>query len=479
MVARLKSQVTWLGAAGLVEYGLQLLVPVLLVRQLDVESFGLYRFCWLIAGTALAVLPFYVPQSLYYFLPRARDATERAALLANTLGYIMVVGVAAAAAVVALGEWGPERATELWRVAGWLGPVFIALWVCGSWLETAPTACDDATWQAKFVLASSAMRAALVALASTVSGSLVAVLVALVGISAARVGGAAWYLYRRQRSRIGAVDTALMSRQLAYSAPFAVGTMLFLLRSQSDMWIVATACDAASFAAFAQGGTVLAVNALVRQPVIWPLLGRMNVLHTRGDIAGIVELVRRSNLLTAAVLWPLAGWLWVCAPQLVELLYTEAYLDAAPVMRIYLIAVAFTAVAAGHLLALVARGEAAVFINAAMLLMSVAGGVLGVTTIGPPGAAVGSTIALILGESIALRIVAGELRASAAALLDVVSLARVAAPVALAMGAATATPAPEGGVWATLSIRSAMFAVVLCASAVATGALRRVRSSSG
>ena len=83
-----------LGAAGVIEYGLQLLLPVILVRSLTAEAFGDYRLVWLLATTALAIFPLFIPGSLFHFLPRASPGS-RAALMGNSL--IFVVGAGAVA----------------------------------------------------------------------------------------------------------------------------------------------------------------------------------------------------------------------------------------------------------------------------------------------------------------------------------------------------------------------------------------------
>ena len=47
-----------LGAAKSVDYAIQFLLPVVLVRTLDPESFGHYRLLWLVVGTVLMLASF-------------------------------------------------------------------------------------------------------------------------------------------------------------------------------------------------------------------------------------------------------------------------------------------------------------------------------------------------------------------------------------------------------------------------------------
>lgn len=58
----------FLAAAGLLDYALQLEMPVILVRRLTTQEFGDYCLVWLVAETGLILFP---PRSLYSFSCRA------------------------------------------------------------------------------------------------------------------------------------------------------------------------------------------------------------------------------------------------------------------------------------------------------------------------------------------------------------------------------------------------------------------------
>src|SRR5262245_33826812 len=85
-----------LGMAGMVESALQLLLPVLLVRSLSQDAFGDYRLVWLLAGSAVAIFPLYVPQSLFHFLPRGTP-DDRPILAGNAWLFVIISGSLAAA----------------------------------------------------------------------------------------------------------------------------------------------------------------------------------------------------------------------------------------------------------------------------------------------------------------------------------------------------------------------------------------------
>ena len=51
MTSRIGRKAVFLGAAGLLDYAVQMALPVILVRHLTKQEFGDYRLMWLVAGS--------------------------------------------------------------------------------------------------------------------------------------------------------------------------------------------------------------------------------------------------------------------------------------------------------------------------------------------------------------------------------------------------------------------------------------------
>ncbi|MEH2497169.1 hypothetical protein V1294_003648 [Bradyrhizobium sp. AZCC 1678] len=71
--------------------GCSLGVPVILVRHVTTQEFEDYRLVWLVAETELILLPLFLPQSLFFFLPRAAPGT-RPKLVGNTFASLFALG---------------------------------------------------------------------------------------------------------------------------------------------------------------------------------------------------------------------------------------------------------------------------------------------------------------------------------------------------------------------------------------------------
>ena len=59
--------------ARLASAALTLFIPLVLARMMPQADYGTYKLLFLVSMTATAVLPLGVAQSLYFFVPRARE----------------------------------------------------------------------------------------------------------------------------------------------------------------------------------------------------------------------------------------------------------------------------------------------------------------------------------------------------------------------------------------------------------------------
>src|SRR5580658_8807471 len=90
-------RVSWLTFAKTVGFVFSIALPLLLVRRLDREQYGLYKQAFLLVTTAMTVLPVGVPMSAFYFLPR--ETTRRRETVLNIVLFHVAVGALACAAL--------------------------------------------------------------------------------------------------------------------------------------------------------------------------------------------------------------------------------------------------------------------------------------------------------------------------------------------------------------------------------------------
>lgn len=465
----LKRNTLLLTLSGGIEFGLQFVIPMIFVRQLDPATFGQYRLMWLMAATALAVGPAFMPQSLYYFLPRSAPDQQRV-YIGNVLAWLTGAGCVVALAASGLNPWLPDKVLHLFSASHGLSSLFLLGWVVASIMTSLPTAEGRVRWQFGADLTVAVLRTGLLAAAAIFTHDIAWVVAAMLGEALLRISMCVAYIMTRPGGARLAPRAATLASQLRYALPFAVGNGLFMLRGQSDQWVAAALLPTAQFGMFSIGAVVLPFITLVRQPINNVMMPLLNKAFADGDLAAIRRLLRTSSSALTLALVPLAGLLVCVAPQLVQIVYTGHYAPAVPVMRIYLLGMMMQAMATGYLLPALERGRFAAINNACCLAVSIAASIAGARLWGLPGAACGSVFAFAVSEAWSLRVVARTLQAPAFALLPWRTLVPCALGTALAMGAVVLVQGwLAGGALTLLLSQSLVFAAVFAPVFFAAG----------
>lgn len=404
-----------LGTASAIDYVLQFILPIVLVRSLDPTEFGQYRVLWLVTNTVMVIAPLYMPQSLFYFLPRAGE--RRAPYVANVIWFLALMGLLGALIV---GPWNPLR-PELMRGlpgAGELVPAFVFLWVASTLIEWLANTEGRVGAQARIVVTLSLARVLIVGSTAWVTGDILAVYIALMAFALVRCLFVLVDVLRRYGKGGLAPDRPLMRQQLAYAAPFGAAGMLYGLRQQSDQWIAASLFSLQQFAAFSISLVVLPLAGLIRQAVSNAILPAMNARHHQGDILGAVEINRDANTLTAILLFPVLAFLFIFAEEVIGLIYTAQYLDGAQPMRVYLLGLAGQALVVNNLLITLAQGGFQMRLNGFFLPIAVLLSLGGAGAYGLMGAALGSAVTQWGSHLLSIRHVSRISQVGAAQLID-------------------------------------------------------------
>ncbi|HVL37070.1 MAG TPA: oligosaccharide flippase family protein [Burkholderiales bacterium] len=400
-LARLKRRALSLGAANAFDYAMQFLLPIVLVRALDAATFGEYRLLWLAVGTLVGLATLNMPQTLFYFLPR-QDAPTRRLYVHHTLLYLVTAGLAAAWIVSPLNPWAPQALAPLGKY-GALVPAFLALWITAYMTEVLPVIEERIRLAATFLVGFSALRVVLLATGAFFAEDLELLLWLLV--AAVLVKLAAHLVYVQRSHGLGGawLRPALLWGHFRHAAPFGVSSALYTLRLQADQWIAAAHFALQSFAALTIAALLAPLINVFRQSVNDAFMPSMSRAHAAGDLRGMLALNARANLMVGSLLYPLLAFCFVFAEEIIAIVYTEQYLEAAAVMRVYIAGTVCLVIEVGSIVLLLKQGAFAMRMNAALLVVAVALSLLGARSFGLPGAALGSVAAVYLDRLIMLR----------------------------------------------------------------------------
>jgi O-antigen/teichoic acid export membrane protein len=365
-----------LGAVKALDHALQFLLPVVLVRCLDGATFGEYRLVWLAVGTVMALATLGMPGALYFFLPRS-DAPTRRLYIHQTLAFLAATGLIAAFIVSPLNPWLPATLHPLAKY-GALVPAFVALWVVSVLLDFLPTIEERIPLQAYATISVAVARAVLVAGGAWFTSDMVVILWLLLATVLLKLALLLAYIGRFHGWGRPWFKPAVFGGQIRYTAPFGFSSACYVLRAQADQWVAA---------------------ALFTLP-------SMSRMEAAGDLKSMMEMNARANAMVAMLLLPMLGFVFAFAEDLVALVYTAAYIEAAQVMRVYIIGMVALVVELSSVLQLLRQGMFSLGMNVVVLAVAVPLSWFGGLQFGLAGAAAGSVTALYLDRVLVLQRIA-------------------------------------------------------------------------
>lgn len=397
----LKRRALSLGAVKAFDHAMQFLLPVVLVRCLDTATFGEYRLLWLAVGTLMAIAPLGMPAALFYFLPNS-DAPTRRLYIHQAMLVVGTTGLLGALALSPLDPWLPATLAPLGKY-GVLVPAFVALWVTASLLDYLPTVEERIGVQAFATIGTSVLRTLLLAAGAWFTASLSVMLWLLLAVVLFKMLLLLGYVSRFHGWRRPWLRRTALATQLRYSAPFGVAGGLYMLRSQADQWVAASLFALHSFAAFSVAAIVGQVVTIFRASVLEAFFPSMSRMAAAGDMKSAMEMNARANEMVGWMLYPMLAYVFVFAEDIVSLVYTHAYADAAPVMRVYVAGLVVLVVELSSLIQLMRQGVFNVMLYAVMLGVAVLVSAVAGSYVGLAGAAAGSVVAMYLDRFVMLR----------------------------------------------------------------------------
>jgi O-antigen/teichoic acid export membrane protein len=388
-----------LGTANAIDYALQFLIPIVLTRALDAGDFGRYRLLWLAVST-LMVAPLFMPQSLYYFLPRSDRPTQRL-YINQTLLFLAAVGSLAAWTVSEWNPFLPQAIAGIARGEVPLVPAFVLVWIVASLLDVLPTVDERVQWQARAIVGLSLLRSVALGAVAAITHDFGAVLWTLLAFVGVKLAVLVAYIASTHGLGGPLPTRSTFSKQFRHAAPFGFAGTFYGLRAQADQWVAAALFPVHVFASFSIATVLGPMVNLFRQSVNHVFLPSMSRLHSQGDVREMLALNSRANSVVALLVYPLLAFVFAFAEPLVTLVYTSTYVDAAPVLRLYIAGLVAFVIELNSVMLLLNQGGFAMRVNAATLALSVPLSVWGALTWGLPGAALGS-VAMIQVERIAV-----------------------------------------------------------------------------
>ena len=413
----------------------QLLTPIVLVRLLDQTEFGEFRVFWLVANTATLLLSLGMARSLLYFLPRS-PAEERGRFVSQTAVYFLGVSVLAGFVLLVGERWLSADIAGLTEPT-WVLAAFVFLWVASVPVRYLPNADQNVAWQAGAIIAIALLRAATVLGTAIVFRDIHAVFLGLLVWSALQFSILAYYVYTRYGLRLRMPKFSAGRRDSSRSPP--PSECRKHLPAPGALWRSGSSCFCSPRR---RSPCLLLVQAstrclrLIRSSLGNVLLPKISKSQASGDMQRAVDLNNRGNVAIFVLICPVLCWLWLYAEPVITLMYTATYVDAVPVLRVYLGVLLLMSIELGSVLMVLRQGNFVLLVSMGVLALASAVSLIGGKTLGLYGVALGSLVGEVVGRAMNFARVSSQLGIPVRQLQDWSTLCRALAAGILASVAA-------------------------------------------
>ena len=318
--------------AKVIGFAISFVIPLVIVRHLSQETFGLYRMSFQLVSTATGVLTLYFGLTAFYYL--AREPSMRAPAILNILVFNTCVGLFV---ILALGLY-PRILSLIFESGGLVAlanliAVVFALSLFGLFLEVVTAANQEPTYCAAFIIGGSAVRAAAMFFAAVNFGSVESLLFAAIAVSIVQCIALAWYLRSRFPGLFSIFSPQLFASQLHYQLPYGLTSLFLLLQTDAHHYFVGKQYGEAKFAVYAVGFSLLPMLMIAREAVGLTMVPRVSELQQQGDAKEIWRITVRAIEKLALIYLPLASYLWLVAGYVLTTLYTENFRESVPIFQ--------------------------------------------------------------------------------------------------------------------------------------------------
>jgi O-antigen/teichoic acid export membrane protein len=330
---RLAVQAFWLTFAKFVAAAFGILLPIVLVRILSQDQYGVYKQVFLFAGTATNFASFSVAVSALYFMPRQPQRGGQIAL--NIIVYNLFVGLVPLLALA----FFPQvlnlvfRGGDLQPYALLLG-IFVLLLLNANLVETIPVAMQDVRNSTVFVVGTQLAKAMAMVLAAVIFETVRSILLGSIITAGLSVAILLQYLYRRFGPFWKHFDLRFFKEQLAYALPLGAYGIIWVVRKDLDNYFISYMYSPAEYAIYSIGWLELPIISLVLDSMLSVMVVRISALHQEGRIEDIRNVLAHAINRLATVQFPIYALLLVVGRDLIVLFYTKRYEASAPIFYI-------------------------------------------------------------------------------------------------------------------------------------------------
>lgn len=333
-MSELSKQAGILSLSEFFRFFIKTLIGIALARLLSPADLGTYRQLFLIYTTLSAVLLLGIPQSLLYFLPKAKTSDEQFRIIRRTLFLITLLSVGCAAGMYLFRGIVAEKFNnpQLLRLMP-LFALYPLCMFCTQIFSSILLGLKEAVKAATFTVFAIFSDLLLILGTAVLTRNLYYIVLGVLAAAFIQLSYALYRLYRLQALN-QKLELAGLHSQLSYALPLGLASLVGMLSIQLDKIMVSGFFSPEQFAVFSVGAMELPLIGILANSVNAVILPSLSS-SSKSESGQLYSAAVRKN---ALIIFPLAMLFYLLAEPLMVFLYGIAYSEAADYFKIYLLA---------------------------------------------------------------------------------------------------------------------------------------------
>lgn len=332
----LKSQASAIFIGSLIGTVFQFLIPAIIVRLISQEDFGVFRQFGLVAGTFTGLLGMGYASSLFYFYPTT-DFKGKQKIIQQTevLFFINLLIF-----LIIFFFYGDQILTylnfkEFISVKG-LVILYIIFDLMSSGIGFIFTLEKNTLLNKIYPPIEKIAKFFIFLIIVLLIPGFKGPIIALIVFVAAKLGYYIIHIYPYLK-KIHRIDLKLMKDQLLYSLPFGFALILNIISTRFDKFFINQYITPSEFGIYSIAFLSIPILRQFFQSIHNVVVPEISIMMSNNNIKGATELWKKTVDKTSSVTIPAVILFWLLAKEIITILYTVKYIEAANYYRIFIL----------------------------------------------------------------------------------------------------------------------------------------------
>ncbi len=331
----LKSQSAWLMFAKIIGFFFTFALPLVVVRILTKDNFGLYRQVFTVLMNAVVILPLGISMSAYYYLSRSEE--KRAKAILNIVIFNFGVGGIAFIVLFLFPQLIGNifKSPEITNLTPLIG-LAVWIWLFSMFLETVAVANRESKTATIFIIFSQLTKTVLMISAVVWFETVESILYAAIIQGLVQTIILLFYLNSRFPRFWLKFDFGFFKEHLTYAIPFGFAAILWTAQTDIHYYFVGNQYSDAMYAVYAVGCFQLPLITILAESVTSVLIPRMSELQINGDVREMIRVTTRAMQKLAFFYFPIFVFFHITAETFIVTLFTRKYIESVPIFLVFI-----------------------------------------------------------------------------------------------------------------------------------------------